>query len=213
MNRTLNSLFLLSALAGGTGAYAAEVPSYSGPESAAEQRFVTLVRQDVAVRFPTVADAERAGYKRYTPEDGTGAISYANGHWDSSKNRQPSQLWYDRHGRLLGADFSVPTSKSGSPNVWGVNPGRWIILPDHVHIVTRWADGSMHFGGILTTTLAKAGIAPQALTPHVLEKIGRVRDAKTVILILRFPRIYDLQVWIAPNPNGAFSMTNPAVKP
>lgn len=54
-------------------------------------------------RFPHASDAEKAGYVRYTNEDNTGSISYANFSWTSDPTH-PSQLWYDKSGNLLGAD-------------------------------------------------------------------------------------------------------------
>ncbi|MBV8116720.1 MAG: hypothetical protein JOZ01_02010, partial [Candidatus Eremiobacteraeota bacterium] len=93
----------------------------------AEVAFVTSIQKDLSARFPTPQAAEQAGYFRYTNEDEDGAISYANLHWQSANPQQPSQLWYDVHGNLLGADFSVLQSNSPAPpNLWGVNYRRWI---------------------------------------------------------------------------------------
>ncbi len=95
----------------------------------AETAWVQQVTKDLNTRFPTPADAVKAGYFRYTNEDSTGAISYANLEWNSAKdpaNPQPSQLWYDVNGHLLGADYSVPLKDSATkPTLWGLNAGRW----------------------------------------------------------------------------------------
>ena len=72
-----------------------------------EVAFVASIQKDLNARFPTPADAVKAGYFRYSNEDEDGAISYANLHWQSSNPQSPSQLWYDVKGNLLGADFSV----------------------------------------------------------------------------------------------------------
>jgi len=95
----------------------------SGMPTAAEAPFVTAVAADLNARFPTPAAAERAGYLRYTDEDDTGAISYANRVWTSADAHHPSQLWYDAGGRLLGADFSVPYD-AAPPHLFGVEPDR-----------------------------------------------------------------------------------------
>ena len=56
------------------------------------------------------------------------------GQWQSADPKHPSQLWYDRNGKLLGADFSILLTHSTSrPNVWGINPGRWAELDGHQH--------------------------------------------------------------------------------
>jgi hypothetical protein len=95
--------------------------------SASENAFVSEISSYLMAHYPTAADAVRASYIRYTAEDETGAISYANLHWQSTDTRHPSQLWYDKNGRLLGADYSVLLSGSATrPQLWGVNPGRWV---------------------------------------------------------------------------------------
>ncbi len=64
--------------------WADENPTYTGPTSASEASFVKAIQADLNKRFPTAADAEKAGYVRYTGEDDTGAISYADMHWQSA---------------------------------------------------------------------------------------------------------------------------------
>jgi hypothetical protein len=66
----------------------------------------------------------KAGYVRYTGVDDTGAISYADRHWQSGDTKHPSQLWYDKSGHLLGADFSMLKTGDVRPTMFGVNPGR-----------------------------------------------------------------------------------------
>src|SRR5579863_5234880 len=126
MIKSLPPAALLAAILLAAPVLADEEPTYRGPMSASEQAFASAIATDLMTRFPTAADAERAGYVRYTSEDDTGAISYANLQWQSNDIRHPSQLWYDKNGRLLGADFSVLVSTSARrPQLWGVNPGRW----------------------------------------------------------------------------------------
>src|SRR5215469_5347649 len=103
---------LLIAIVAAAPALADEQPTYRGAMSTSEQAFASAIAADLMARFPTAADAEKAGYVRYTSEDETGAISYANMHWASADIRHPSQLWYDKNGKLLGADFSVLVSSS-----------------------------------------------------------------------------------------------------
>lgn len=120
-----------------TLARADQNPTFSGPQSAAETAFVQSIQVDLNKRFATTAEAENAGYVRYTNEDDTGAISYANRQWVSKDAKHPSQLWYDAKGNLLGADFSVLAVNGTRPTLWGINPGRWYQFDTHMHWVAK----------------------------------------------------------------------------
>jgi hypothetical protein len=199
-----------------TPAPAATAPATPVPmPNAAEAKFVSSIRADLTQRFPTAADAEKAGYVRYTNEDDTGAISYANRQWTSVDAKHPSQLWYDVKGRLLGADYSVLKSASPkAPALWGVDPSRWDTFGAHVHYVLRNADGTMTYGrAIRATKYADAGGDPEHPTAEGLVKAGAVKSASAVSLVFLFPAIWDMTVWTLPNPAGAFADKNPNVKP
>lgn len=189
--------------------------TYRGPLSSSEKRFVAAIQSDLMARYPTAADAQKAGYVRYTNEDDTGAISYANFHWQSSDIRHPSQLWYDKNGMLLGADYSVLVSSSASrPQLWGVNPGRWIQGDGHVHWVVRTATGGVTYDNYaMDKAFAAAGGDPQHPSVATLVAMKKVGSANSVTTIFHFPAIWDLIVWVKPNPNGAFADKNPLVKP
>ena len=189
-------------------------PTYFGPLSASEKAFVASIQSDLNARFPTAADAERAGYVRYTGIDDTGAISYANRKWQSIDSRHPSQLWYDKHGKLLGADFSRLWTSNTPPKLWGINPGRWWEFDRHMHYVTRNPrtgkttyelyvadDDFLNAGGSLAH--------PRAAT---LVRMHQVKHANEVVTIFNFPKVWDLIVWVRPNPKGAFAYKNPLVK-
>ena len=51
---------------------------------------------------------------------------------------------------------------------------------------------------------------PSAAT---LVKLGKVKSASDVVTVFSFPAVWDLIVWIKPNPDGAFAYKNPLVKP
>ena len=180
----------------------------------AEVAFVSGVTKDLNARFPTPSDAEKAGYFRFTNEDKTGAISYANLQWQSADPQHPSQLWYSVNGKLLGADYSVLKSNSpNKPSLWGVNPQRWDTFRAHVHYVLTGADGKETYGATSVTKFTTAGgdsTNPQAAT---LVKMGIVKDASQVKHVFLFPAIWDLELWVTPNPTGAFAEANPLVKP
>jgi hypothetical protein len=190
--------------------------TYHGSPSASETAFVRAIASDLEKRFPTAADAEKAGYVRYTAEDDTGAISYADMQWQSSDIRHPSQLWYDKNGRLLGADYSIPVSVSaGRPQLWGINPGRWVEFDGHVHwVVKDAATGQLTYDQwAWDKAFSAAGGDPQHPDAATLVAMKKVQNAGSVVTIFHFPALWDLIVWVRPNPKGAFAWKNPAVTP
>jgi hypothetical protein len=190
--------------------------TYHGPLSASEKTFVVSIQADLGKRFPTAADAVNAGYVRYTDEDESGAISYANLKWDSTDSRHPSQLWYDKHGNLLGADFSVPYTKGASrPKLWGINPGRWVEFDGHIHYVTKNPKtGKLTYEQYVypIKDWTSAGGSITNPSPQTLVAMHRVKSTSDVVTLFYFPSIWDLIVWVKPNPNGAFADKNPLVK-
>jgi hypothetical protein len=214
MKRTIALAFALAvALAG--AARADQNATFTGPESAAEKAFVRAIQLDLTTRYPTAAAAVKAGYVRYTEPDDTGAISYANFQWVTSDPKHPSQLWYDRQGRLLGADFSVPFSAGQArPDLWGVNAGRWVEMDGHMHWVTKDASGKMTYDLWMPDSKFTAGggntTKPTAADLVTMKKVASASD---VVTVFHFPSIWDLIVWVKPNPNGAFADKNPTVTP
>ncbi|MDE2481143.1 MAG: hypothetical protein KGN02_03005 [bacterium] len=181
----------------------------------AEAAFVAGIQKDLTARFATPSDAEKAGFFRYTNEDPTGAISYANLAWNSSDPAHPCQLWYSASGKLLGADFCELKSTSPKrPALWGVTPARWDDFDPHVHYVYTDASGAMVYGK--ATSVKKytgAGGDITAPTAAPLVKLGLVKDASQVKHVFLSPDMWDLIVWVLPNPNGAFADKNPNVTP
>jgi hypothetical protein len=189
---------------------AALSPAPQGTELA----FVKQIQSELGSRFATPADAVKAGYFRYTNEDEDGAISYANLQWDSATPAQPSQLWYDVKGNLLGADFSVPQSSSPEPpSKWGVNFRRWTSFREHVHYVLAGPNGTETYGATSAKKFLAAGGDVDHPQPATLVKMGIAKNVADVKHVFLFPSIWDLIVWIKPNPNGAFADKNPLVTP
>ncbi|HEV7179449.1 MAG TPA: hypothetical protein VGN11_06235 [Candidatus Baltobacteraceae bacterium] len=207
---------LLAAIcAFGAIARADEGPTYNGPLSAGETSFVQAMQRDLNARFPHASDAEKAGYVRYTSEDDSGAISYANQQWVSDPTH-PSQLWYDKNGNLIGADFSVPRPNGEPrPQLWGINPGRWVEFEGHVHWVLRNpATGAYTYDQwAWNHDFIAAGGSLSKPTAATVVKLGKTSSASDVVTIFEFPTIWDLVVWVKPNPNGAFMWKNPLVTP
>jgi hypothetical protein len=200
-------------------------PTPAPAASTAEQSFVSTVTSDLQSRFATTAQATAAGYFRYTDEDQTGAISWVNIKSWQSDEQHPSQLWYDANGRLIGADFSVLQSNSKArPEIWGVAPSRWLdFSPGHVHFGIKTATG-VAYGGAGAKSMAKIGgtvdhptaadVVKIGMLPHYKTlKIPAAQTASDVAFVFPFPAIWDLQVWLVPNPLGAFAEHNPNVIP
>jgi hypothetical protein len=198
-----------------SAALAEQSATVTGPPTAAEATFVHAMQAILTKRFPTPAQAVAAGYFRYTNEDETGAISYADLHWQSADVGHPSQLWYDKAGNLLGADYSVLKTVSARPKLWGIQPGRWDEFGEHIHYVTKdpktGALGYDHY--VLVPKFVAAGGSLKHPAAATLVKLHLVASASDVATIFDFPEIWDLIVWVKPNPNGAFADKNPLVKP
>ena len=209
----MKSVFLSFALIGATIAIAA-AQIVSGQPTDSEAAFVKNIQSDLQSRFPTAADAEKVGYFRFNNVDKSGAISYANLNWQSTDERHPSQLWYSPDGRLLGADYSVLTSSSPErPMMWGIDPRRWIPLPAHVHYITVGDDGNLSYGHyVMAEKFAAAGGDPDNPQPETLVKLGAVKSASAVKKTFFFPALWDVQVWVIKNPNGAFAALNALVQ-
>ncbi len=187
-------------------ARADEGPTYKGPPSPSEEAFLKSVRSDLTARFPHASDAEKAGYVRYTSVDDTGAISYADQRW-SSDPTHPSQLWYDKDGNLMGADFSVlrPNGEP-RPQVWGVDPGRWYEFNGHVHYVVKKSGGDaiLYDRYVWNADFANAGGDVAKPSAATLVKLGKVSSASEVVTIFEFPTLWDLIVWMKPHAAGPF---------
>ncbi|HXW51198.1 MAG TPA: hypothetical protein VEJ41_04350 [Candidatus Acidoferrales bacterium] len=215
MKKIASVLCAFAACLAAASARADQAPSYNGPQSASETAFVRSIQADLNARFPHAADAVRAGYIRYTDVDDTGAISYANLHWTSKDIRHPSQLWYDKNGNLLGADFSTPDTSGARPMLFGVNPGRWYEFDEHIHYVVKDpATGKIsYYHYVMAPAWVNAGGSLTNPSAATLVKLGKVKSANDVAVIFDFPKVWDLIVWVKPNPNGAFAEKNPLVTP
>lgn len=224
MKRALFALTFLafSALAATGGGALAAAPKAKLPDKPlpSETAFVQSVTKDLNARFATPADAQKAGYFRYNNEDKTGAISYANNRWDSaadSAHPQPSQLWYDVKGHLLGADFSIPLTAQNSsapPKLWGLDPGRWFKFTHaHVHYVLKGDSDDAYGHAVHASDYTSNGGDLGNPTAAPLVKLGKVKSADQVAKVFTFPAQWDVEVWVTPNPLGAFAETNPLVKP
>jgi hypothetical protein len=202
------------------GAFAATPPKLPDKPLPSEMSFVQSQTKALNAAYPTPADAEKAGYFRYNNEDETGAISYVNLKWNSAADPAspaPSQLWYDVHGHLLGADYSVPLTAQNTataPNLWGLKPGRWFEFhKSHVHYILSGTTDAAYGHAVGGAAYVKAGGNLDDPTAAQLVKMGKVKSANDVVKIFTFPAQWDVEIWVTPNPLGAFAEKNPLVKP
>lgn len=187
-------------------ACADETATCKGPLSAGESAFVQKVQSGVSAQFPHASDAIAAGYVRYTAPDDTGAISYANRQWTADPTH-PSQLFYDKDGNLMGADFSVPRPNGEPrPNLWGVDPCRWFEFNGHIHYVVHQDGGAMLYDQyVWNNDWTAAGGSLSAPSADTLVKMKRVASTSDVATIFEMPTIWDLVVWVKPHqPNQLF---------
>ncbi|MEA2690312.1 MAG: hypothetical protein QOD51_2919 [Candidatus Eremiobacteraeota bacterium] len=198
----------------------AAAPTAAPSPSASETAFLKKVMTDLPKLYPNPAAANKAGYVRYTNEDETGAISYANAKaWDTTDPDVPSQLWYDVKGRLIGADFSARRNAEASPApaapaLFGIDPKRFFKVGAHVHYVTcDKASGKCQYGKAVGAKKYAAIGDVEHPTADGLVKAGAVKDAAAVSTVFLVPNMYDVTVWLVPNPLGQFADKNPAVTP
>jgi hypothetical protein len=202
---------------------APKVPPQPTP---AEQPFVAKLQQDIPARFSTVAAATRAGYFQYTGEDSTGAISYVNLKvWNSTDLDVPNQLWYDVNGRLLGVDYTILQSQSANPpaSLFGytIDPARWLHRNPHMHWGFTMPDGTLKLGAMPVQKFTDAGGTASENEPAIaankaaLVKAGieGLTSPDQVKFVFLHPAMWDLVVWVLPNPAGAFADANPSVTP
>jgi hypothetical protein len=115
-------------------------------------------------------------------------------------------------GRLLGADYSVPHSDN-PPHLFGIDPARWQTFGEHIHYGLKAPGGTIVYGATSVKRLIAAGGDAAHPTPADLVKAGIAKSPSEVAFVFQFPAIWDLEVWVLPNPSGAFAAGNPNVKP
>jgi hypothetical protein len=72
-------------------------------------------------------------------------------------------------------------------------------------------DGTQKYGGVGAKKFDAAGGDVDDPKPETLVKMGLATSAAQVAHVFLFPSIWDLIVWVKPNPAGAFADTNPTV--
>lgn len=227
MNRRIAIAILGLTLCLPVTAGAQQTPKPIPPKpTAAEAQFVAKLQQDIPARFASLAAAKKAGYFQYTGEDNTGAISYVNLKvWNSMDLDLPNQLWYDVKGRLLGVDYTLLESQwpQPPPQLFGyaIETARWIHRGAHMHWGYKLPDGSLKLGAMPVAKFQAAGGTPDPIRDALpankaaLVKAGLpgLTSPGQVQFVFLHPAMWDLVVWVLPNPDGAFADANPNVIP
>ncbi|HEX3468843.1 MAG TPA: hypothetical protein VHT05_12270 [Candidatus Elarobacter sp.] len=195
-------------------------PTAAPAPSPAEAAFLAKIMRDLPRLYPTTQSATHAGYMRFTNEDRTGAISYVNiAHWNTTDPDQPAQLWYDANGRLIGADFSQrrdpnASPSPGPPSLFGISPSRFYTVGAHVHyVLCDKSSGKCAYGKAISAKKYATVGDVEHPTADGLVKAGNVSDPSAVSFVFLYPAIYDVSVWVVPNPLGQFADKNPNVTP
>jgi hypothetical protein len=213
MNRFHASLLLIVALA----AVPAIASAKTLPMTPAEHSFYTKASTALGTLYATPAKAEKAGWFRYNNEDDSGAISYMNPkYFETPDVLHPQQLWYDVHGKLLGADFSQLVAKhpKGPAPLFGISPSRFSESPLHIHWGLIHPGGAIEYGlYVVAPEFVKAKLDPLHPTPAMLVKLGKVKRASDVKFVFADLDIWDAGMWLIPNPAGQFEDKNPNIKP
>ncbi len=195
-----------------------DAPKLSSMPTATEAKVVAQIQSELPKFYATTAMAEKAGYTRYTNEDKTGAISYASSKsWESTDIKYPAQLWYDVKGKLIGADYAqLKANHPTATSILGLEAARGESFPAHVHYVTK-SEGAMTYG--MATRVKKyeeangVGSSAKPTAEGLVKAEAKgVKAASDVAFVFLFPAIWNVSVWIVPNPSGAFADKNPNVK-
>lgn len=217
MNRRNALALAVAALLPWPSPGAAQGLSMSTPAAldAMEQRFYRRASETLQHLYPNPAVAEKAGYFRFSNEDRTGAISYVNpNYFNTPEVAHPQQLWFDVHGRLLGADFSQTVAAHPTPTLFELQRSRFHHVPLHIHFGLKQPDGSIRYGLYVSASAYKAGAGdPLHPTAAGLVKLGKATSAAQVAFVFAMFENWDAQMWVIPNPAGQFADANPNVKP
>ncbi len=83
-----------------------------------------------------------------------------------------------------------------------------------MHYVLKGADGTLTYDKWVTAPKYRAaGGDPAHPSAALLVAMGRAASVSQIATVFDMPSIWDLIVWVKPNPNGAFAEKNPLVKP
>ena len=179
--------------------------------SAAEQQFVSTTSAKLQAGYPNTAVAKANGYTMLEGTiDSDNTYNFTNRDFANVTPDRPNFLWYDRKGHLAGVDYEVPKSTFPSPPhaMFPVQTSRWVTINEHVHYAYT-VNGRTKYGA----TRATPALRSENITLAMLRAAGAKipADAK-LTWAMYHPTVWDLAMWVVPNPSGAFADLNPNVK-
>lgn len=194
------------------GLIPAALAATSPPLTGTEKAFVAKTSAALDARYANEATAKSDGYSLLTGGiDPDNTYNLTNFDFTNVAPDHPNFLWYDRHGHIAGADWELPKSKYPTvPRlaVYPVQSARWVAIPEHVHFAYTM-DGKTYYGVTRATpALRQAHITAQQLRANK----AKLPPKATLVWAMYHPAVWDLAMWIVPNPRGPFAELNPNVK-
>lgn len=187
-------------------------PAPQAKPTAAEASFIASVSAALLAKYPTVKEAQAAGYMQLTrlePDDHT--YVYSDMTYDNISRLHPNFLWYDRNGKLVGLDYEYAKwawPKTPSMTAYPVAASRWVTIPQHMHYAYRIGSGPIQTHG----ARALPNLQKDPITADDLRADKMLPAGATLVWAHFHPTCWDLGFWLVPNPDGAFASLNPNVK-
>ncbi len=186
-------------------------PAPQPPPNTAESAFIHSVSTGLFAAYPTVKQAEAAGYTRMTKLESDHTFVYATMTYSNIDRLHPNFLWYDRNGKLVGLDYEYPKSTWPSfpgTSVYPVLASRWVTIPQHMHYAYSIGGGLVQPHGYR----ALPNLQGRVITAAELTEDGLLPKGAKLAWAHFHPTCWDLGFWLVPNPNGAFADLDPDVK-
>lgn len=183
--------------------------SHQAPPSPAEQAFVDRVSTLLIQEYPTRSAAQAYGYTDLTGKiDSDNTYNLTDMDFSNVTLARPNFLWFDRKGNLAGTDYEFPKSAYPKPPAqFPVNASRWTSIDAHVHLAY-----TLNGKTVYAEAPAKENLQKAKLTSSDLKADGLLPDGATLKWAMYHPDVWDLALWVVPNPRGAFAEDNPLVK-
>ncbi len=182
------------------------------PITAAEKTFVADASQRLQSEYPNTAAAKSKGFVLlYDSMDTDNTYNWTNMNFSDVTPDRPNFIWYDRRGHIAGVDYELLKSRYPSPPHLAAFPvlaSRWTPIDEHVHYAYS-VNGVTKYGG--------AHAAPEMRSGKITLEMLRAHGAKIpsnakIVWAMYHPAVWDLAMWVVPNPRGAFADLNPNVK-
>lgn len=120
----------------------------------------------------------------------------------------PNFLWFDRDGKLAGADYELPKGAYPKPpGEYPVDTSRWTSIDAHVHLAY-----TLNGKTIYAEEPAKQNLQKAEIDAEDLRADGFLPNGARLKWAMYHPAVWDLALWVVPNPHGAFAEDNPLVR-